>query len=169
MILWLQLALCLGVIGIAGWHLSRSGDIIAEKTGLSASWVGLILPAALGGLLLLFVAFSLLLERGGMSVALAHVGIYTPLIVVIYLLSMRVVYQYEQRTVTEFVEEQAENTPVSRYVRQSSATAWRPALSLLQVPGFLLLPRIWPTSWVGARASSVPCGLLPSLRHRKLP
>lgn len=34
MILWLQLALCLGVIGIAGWHLSRSGDIIAEKTGL---------------------------------------------------------------------------------------------------------------------------------------
>lgn len=170
MILWLQLALCLGVIGIAGWHLSRNGDIIAEKTGLSASWVGLILlatatslpelvtglsavtaaeapdiavgdvlgsavfnllilvlldalyrresiysraaqghilSAALGGLLLLFAAFSLLLERGGMSITLAHVGIYTPVIVVIYLLSMRVVYQYEQRTVSEFVEDQA--------------------------------------------------------------
>lgn len=31
MILWFQLTLCLGVIGMVGWHLSRNGDIIAEK------------------------------------------------------------------------------------------------------------------------------------------
>lgn len=45
MILWLELLLCLAVIGYAGYLLSRYGDIIAEKTGMSASWVGLVLLA----------------------------------------------------------------------------------------------------------------------------
>lgn len=45
MILWLELLFCLAVIGYAGYYLSRYGDIIAEKTGMSASWVGLILLA----------------------------------------------------------------------------------------------------------------------------
>ncbi len=45
MLLWLQLLLCLAVIGYAGYFLSRYGDIIAEKSGISASWVGLILLA----------------------------------------------------------------------------------------------------------------------------
>lgn len=45
MMLWLQLLFCLAVIGYAGYFLSRYGDIIAEKTGMSASWVGLILLA----------------------------------------------------------------------------------------------------------------------------
>ena len=43
MLLWLQLLICLAVIGYAGYFLSRYGDIIAEKTGMSASWVGLLL------------------------------------------------------------------------------------------------------------------------------
>jgi len=43
MLIWLELLLCLAVIGYAGYYLSRFGDIIAEKTGMSASWVGLIL------------------------------------------------------------------------------------------------------------------------------
>ena len=43
MSLWIQLLLCLTVFGIAGWHLSINGDIIAKKTGLSGSWVGLML------------------------------------------------------------------------------------------------------------------------------
>ncbi|MEQ1599301.1 MAG: hypothetical protein ABL880_08050 [Methylotenera sp.] len=42
---WLKLLLCLAVIGYAGYYLSRYGDIIAEKTCMSASWVGLILLA----------------------------------------------------------------------------------------------------------------------------
>lgn len=45
MILWLKLFTCLVSIGYAGYYLSRYGDIIAEKTGMSASWVGLILLA----------------------------------------------------------------------------------------------------------------------------
>lgn len=43
MLLWLQLLICLVVIGFAGYFLSRYGDIIAEKSGISASWIGLIL------------------------------------------------------------------------------------------------------------------------------
>src|SRR3989338_8845753 len=43
MLLCLQLLLCLAVIGYAGYFLSRYGDIIAEKSGVSASWIGLIL------------------------------------------------------------------------------------------------------------------------------
>jgi cation:H+ antiporter len=43
MFIWIELLLCLVVIGYAGYYLSRYGDIIAEKTGMSASWVGLIL------------------------------------------------------------------------------------------------------------------------------
>jgi cation:H+ antiporter len=43
MLLWLQLLLCLAIIAYAGYFLSRYGDIIAEKTGMSTSWIGLIL------------------------------------------------------------------------------------------------------------------------------
>jgi len=42
-VIWLSLAACLAVIGVAGVRLSRYGDIIAEKSGMSRGWVGLIL------------------------------------------------------------------------------------------------------------------------------
>ena len=165
MMVWLQLAVCLVVIGIAGWRLSRYGDILAEKTGLSASWIGLILlatatslpelatgisavtaanapdiaagdvlgstvfnllilvvldafyrreslytraaqghilSAALGALLIGISGFSLLLDQAGFSPSLGHVGMYSPLIVIIYVAAMRAVFQYERRTMAEF-------------------------------------------------------------------
>lgn len=40
---WLQFALCIVVIGFAGVRLIRYGDAIAAWTGLSRSWVGVIL------------------------------------------------------------------------------------------------------------------------------
>lgn len=43
--LWLELVICLVVIAYAGYFLSRYGDIIAEKTGISSSWIGLTLLA----------------------------------------------------------------------------------------------------------------------------
>ena len=45
MLLWLELLLCLAIVAYAGYFLSRYGDIIAEKSGISASWIGLILLA----------------------------------------------------------------------------------------------------------------------------
>ena len=174
MLLWLQLLLCLAIIGYAGYFLSRYGDIIAEKSGISASWIGLILlstatslpelvtgissvtiasapdiavgdvlgstvfnlailvmldamhkretlysraaqghilSASLGTLLIAFAGFSLLLDQAGMSPALGHVGLYSPFIVLVYLVAMRAVYSYEHRTLSEYTEVSAERYP----------------------------------------------------------
>jgi cation:H+ antiporter len=48
--LWMQFAACALLVGAAGPDLSRSGDIIADKTGLSGSWIGLILLATVTSL-----------------------------------------------------------------------------------------------------------------------
>jgi cation:H+ antiporter len=48
--IWGQLAICLAVIGIAGTALSRYGDVIGSKTGLSGNWIGLILMATVTSL-----------------------------------------------------------------------------------------------------------------------
>ena len=182
MMVWLQLCVCLAVIGIAGWRLSRYGDILAEKTGLSASWIGLILlatatslpelatgisavtaarapdiaagdvlgstvfnllilvildafyrreslytraaqghilSAALGALLIGISGFSLLLDQAGFSPSLRHVGVYSPLIVIIYVAAMRAVFQYERRTMAEFTEAAA-----ARYPDVTKRQAW---------------------------------------------
>lgn len=47
---WLQLAACAGAIAFAGARLTRLADAIGEKTGMSGSWVGLLLLAAVTSL-----------------------------------------------------------------------------------------------------------------------
>lgn len=47
---WLQLAACALAIAYAGTRLTRLADAIGEKTGMSASWVGLLLLAAVTSL-----------------------------------------------------------------------------------------------------------------------
>lgn len=174
MLIWLEFLLCLAVIGYAGYFLSRYGDIIAEKTGMSASWVGLILlstatslpelatgissvtfanapniavgdvlgstvfnlailvlldalykretlysraaqghilSASLGVILIGFAGFSLLLDHAGISPALGHVGLYSPFIVLVYLVAMRAVYSYERGTVSEYTEVSVDRYP----------------------------------------------------------
>lgn len=49
-LVWLQFLLCAGLIGFAGVRLSRYGDAIATRTGLSRNWVGLILLATVTSL-----------------------------------------------------------------------------------------------------------------------
>ena len=44
---WLQFGLCVVAIGLAGPVLTRSGQAIARLTGMSASWVGLIMLAGI--------------------------------------------------------------------------------------------------------------------------
>lgn len=174
MMLWVQLLICLAVIGYAGYFLSRYGDIIADKSGISASWIGLILlstatslpelvtgisavsfadapdiavgdvlgstvfnlailvlldamykretlysraaqghilSASLGTLLIAFAGFSILLDHAGMSPALGHVGLYSLLIALVYLVAIRAVYSYERRTLAEYTEESADRYP----------------------------------------------------------
>jgi len=166
--IWLSLLAVLAVIGVAGVRLSRFSDIIAEKSGMSRGWVGLILlgtvtslPELVTGLsavtvanvpdiavgdimgscvfnlliivlldflyrkesvytrarqgnvlsagygiaLIGFAGFNLLLYRAGAMPALGHVGLYTPVILLLYLLAMRSLYRYEKAQVSEYVED----------------------------------------------------------------
>jgi cation:H+ antiporter len=50
MILWFQFAAVAAVILFAGANLSRYGDVIAEKTGMGRTWVGVILMASVTSL-----------------------------------------------------------------------------------------------------------------------
>jgi len=226
---WLEFAICAGLIGLAGPELSRSGDIIAEKTGLSHSWIGLILlatvtslPELITGLSAVTIAdvpdiavgdimgscvFNLaimivldLLHRdepifvrahqghilaagfgivligwAGMSVLLAehqftfnigHVGLYSPILIGLYLIAIRTVFQYERNQREEFVEDVAArygeitySQAVRRYVLAAAvlvaAGVWLPFVGadLAEAMG-------WRTTFVGtlfvAAATSLP-------------
>ncbi len=50
MFVWVQFAICLTLIGIAGVKLTRYGDAIAGKTGLGRTWVGVVLLASVTSL-----------------------------------------------------------------------------------------------------------------------
>jgi cation:H+ antiporter len=217
-VIWLSLLACLAVIGVAGVRLSRNGDIIAEKSGLSRGWVGLIMLASvtslpelvtglsavtvanvpdiavgniLGacifnlafivvldflyrkesiytrarqgnvlaagfGIVLIGVAgFNLLLYRAGTMPSIGHVGLYTPVILLLYLLAMRTLYRYEQSQLTEFVEDRAELYPhislkqaVRSYVGAAlavvAAGVWLPYIA-----GDLAEAMGWQQSFVG--------------------
>src|SRR4030066_2157285 len=47
---WLEFPLCAVLIAAAGTRLSRYGDVIADKPGLSGTWVGLVLLATVTSL-----------------------------------------------------------------------------------------------------------------------
>lgn len=104
--------------------------IYQRETLYSRAAQGHILSAALGILLIAFVGFSLLLDHAGISPALRHVGLYTPFIVLVYLVAMRAVHRYEQRTLDEYTEAFAERYPqvtlrqaVTGYALAAAATA----------------------------------------------
>jgi len=50
MLAWLLFAACAAVIVVAGVFLSRYGDVIADKTGLGGTWVGLVMLATVTSL-----------------------------------------------------------------------------------------------------------------------
>jgi cation:H+ antiporter len=50
MMLWVQFAAATAVIVFAGANLSKYGDVIAEKTGLGRTWIGVILLASVTSL-----------------------------------------------------------------------------------------------------------------------
>ena len=49
-IVWLQFIICAACIAVAGFYLSRYGDVIARRTGMSGSWIGLVLVATVTSL-----------------------------------------------------------------------------------------------------------------------
>lgn len=70
---WLQFALCAGVIAYAGTKLSRYGDIIAEKTGMGGTWIGLMLMATVTSLPELITAGSAVALADAPNIAVGNV------------------------------------------------------------------------------------------------
>jgi cation:H+ antiporter len=127
---------------------------------------GHILSAGFGILLLGVVGVSLLLAQKVDELSLGHVGVYSPVILALYLISMRVVFSYEKKQMAAYVEEAAERYP-RLTLRQAIV---RFALAALVVVGSgMWLPFVgediaalygWNTSFVGAlfiaAATSLP-------------
>lgn len=70
---WLQFAVCTALIFAAGVRLSRYGDIIAGKTGLGGSWVGVVLLATVTSLPELVTGISAVSLAGTPNIALGDV------------------------------------------------------------------------------------------------
>jgi cation:H+ antiporter len=66
---WLEFALCVALIGLAGPVLTQYGDIIARLTGLSRSWIGLVLLATATSLPELFTGISSVTVAGAPNIA----------------------------------------------------------------------------------------------------
>lgn len=57
-IVWLKFIICAGIIFFAGRYIAKYADVIAEKTGLSRLWIGIILVAAATSLPELFTGIG---------------------------------------------------------------------------------------------------------------
>ena len=174
MFVWLAFLICVILIVIAGTQLCRYGDIIADKTGLGGTWIGLVMVAtvtslpelatgvasvtvaaapdiavgdvlgscvfnllivvildlmhrgesvyssasqghilagAFGVMLIGIAGFNIVLSSNGTPLAIGHVGIYSPIILVIYAVAIRTIYRYERRQIAEFPSESVEAHP----------------------------------------------------------
>lgn len=174
LIVWLEFIACAALIGFAGVRLSRYGDIIAEKSGLGAGVVGLVmlatvtslpelvtgigsvalaaapdialgnilgacllnlgmivvldllyreqsvytkagqghvLSAAFGLIILAFVTMNLVFASYEVNFAVGHVGLYSPVVLVLYFAAINIVYRYERRQLADYVQERAERYP----------------------------------------------------------
>lgn len=70
---WLQLAACALAIAYAGSSLTRLADAIGEKTGMSGSWVGVLLLAAVTSLPELATGISAVTIAGAPAIAVGDV------------------------------------------------------------------------------------------------
>ncbi len=125
---------------------------------------GHILTAGFGVILIGLAGVSLLLGREGLNISFLHVGIYTPIIFVLYLVAMRSAFVYEGRRPAP--RAMVDNDPkvtlrmaVTRYLGAAAvvvgAGAWLPfiGVEIAEVMG-------WRTTFVGtlliAGATSLP-------------
>jgi cation:H+ antiporter len=227
--LWGYFAALAIIIGVVGPHLSRNGDIIAEKTELSGSWIGVILIATVtslpelitggtavtiwnvpniavgdvlgscvfnlailfvldflargeplyrranqghiistgfGVLLIGFAGLSILVAQSGSVPAIGHVGVTTPIMIALYAVSMRTVFDYERKHREEMSEEVARQYPdvtlraaVHRYAAAALGVAAAGAL-LPYVASELATVMGWNRTFVGtllvAAVTSLP-------------
>lgn len=73
MLLWLGFLACTAVIVYSGTKLSKFGDIIAEKTGLGRTWIGVVLMASVTSLPELVTGISSVTYAGVPNIAVGDV------------------------------------------------------------------------------------------------
>ncbi len=73
MIVWVQFAICLILIGVAGTRLALYADAIAEKTGMGGSWVGVVLLASVTSLPELATGISSVTVAGVPDIAVGDI------------------------------------------------------------------------------------------------
>jgi cation:H+ antiporter len=127
---------------------------------------GHILSAGFGVVLLGFVAFNIALYGNGVRLSLGHVGLYSPIIVLLYLIAVRSVFRYESRLRREVAEEIAERYPdigLGRAIRFYCLAATVVVLAGIRLPltaEHLAQAMGWHRSFVGtvfvAMATSLP-------------
>jgi cation:H+ antiporter len=66
---WLKFAVCVALIGSAGPVLTHYGDVISRLTGLSRSWIGLVLLASATSLPELITGVSAVTAAGALNIA----------------------------------------------------------------------------------------------------
>lgn len=103
---------------------------------------GHILSAGFGIILIGFVAFNLLLGNKGDGLSFGHVGLYTPIILLFYLLAMRVVFRYQKEQMAAHASGTAEQYPG---VTLTQATRGYVLAALVVVAAGLWLPFIGST------------------------
>lgn len=115
---------------------------------------GHILSAGFGVILIGFAGFSILVQRNAPAAAVAHVGLSTPIIAVLYAVAMRTVFRYERRGKTAFTERAADRYPgvtlrqaVWRYAARHSSSSPPECGCCSSANG-------WPPSCTGRRPSS---------------
>ncbi len=67
-----------------------------EESVYTRAHIGHTLAAGFGVVMIGLVAVNLLLTQAGMHIYVFHVGLYSPLILLIYALAMRIIFLYEQ-------------------------------------------------------------------------
>ena len=202
MLLWASFFACTAIIVYCGYQLSKYGDIIAEKTGMGRTWIGVVLMATVTSLPELVTGISSVTFAGVPDIAVgdvlgscvfnililavldalyrpmpistkAHyghvlsagfgifllsavagslflgtrlapfgwIGLYTLLIAVIYVVSMRLVFNYEKRQVAAYLKERKEELKYASVPLKAAALKY--AVNALAVIGAaLVLPPV---------------------------
>ena len=224
---WFQLAVCALLIGFAGHKLTRYAGVIATRTGLPSSWIGLVLlstatslpelstgisavlvfdtpdiamgdalgscvlnlgllvaldalsreesiycrinqshvlTAGFGVILIAIVGLTILTAGTVVGRAIHHFSAYTPLIVLIYFVSVRATFMHERRlAITSPTVEEADPLSLRQAILRYVAAAIVVALagSLLPSVGMQIASSTgWGASFVGtlfvAMATSLP-------------
>lgn len=183
-VIWIQFALCTAIILYSGSRLSLYGDVIAEKTGMGRTWIGVILMASvtslpelvtgissvaiyslpniaagdvLGSCLFNLLILAMLdIKRSGLPIsALAHqghvltaafgvlllglvaisilasdlipaigwIGIYSPILLIVYMAAMRIVFLYERNRISAFLSDVAEGLQYG-HLSKSTTYVW---------------------------------------------